>query len=1031
MTSARSAPLSSRIKDCAASGTRTDVRLFCLALLVAAGVSPAFGLNPGLLLTQYVHTSWVRGQNFPLPNVQALSQTPDGFLWLGTTNGLFRFDGVRFTAWESQADEALPSRDIHALRVARGGALWIGTSRGVSYLRGDHLVNYLPKDGLPEGSVVALTEDHTGRLWVSTMGPVSALSSIKNGVVKREAIPAVLPDLSVLALYEDSANRMWIGTNHGLCRLPVEEAPACVSAAAILSITEDSGGNILAADRIAHGVVRLAGNRLETVQERSGTASLAARILAKDHDGNVWVGTLGQGLFRLQAGRMEHLTRRGGLSSDLIQAIFEDREHSLWIGTGNGLDRFRNPKAPRLTTLEGLSGDVITAVCATHDGDLWVGTAGAGLNRVHGAVITSYSLDSGLPASTIVSLHEDAAGRLWVGTTGGLVYRSGDRFVGVRSTVSGSLDRIFAMESDPDGSLWLEDERRGLLKARDGHVWPASIPGTAADQKGIYELRAGVAGTLWIGLFQGGVTAVQHNTATTYLPRDGLASGPVNAIHSDSKGILWVGASGGLSRLRNGIWTTWTSEHGVPEGGIQGIIEDNLGALWLSTGDGLLSVPMASLASMPDGVPGVLGGSRYGVSEGIRLGSSRGMANPRLAKSPDGRLWIATNDGLAMIDPRGLEPNSLPPPVAITRISVDGLRLKANGAMPASFHGRELEIEYTALSLVESENNRFSYLLEGLDPVWRDAGTRRTAIYTNLPPGSYRFVVRACNNDGVWNRTGAELNLLIPPFFYQTWWFRALGVLAPFLAGWGFYLLRERTLRANFEAILQERSRITREVHDTVLQGFAGVVFQLQVAWSQFHSAPELARQKLERALEQADESLREARETLSFMRLSTVEHSTLVEALTLAGKKLTEGTSIQFSTDLTGCSRRLRYDLQSHLYILAREAIYNAVNHARASHIKVVCAYSAYDVVLTVQDDGIGFDLDAISETSQHFGISGMRDRARQIGAALTINSSLGRGTSIVVVVTERDRRDVEAAGTARLSAAAQAKRIVSRCRE
>jgi ligand-binding sensor domain-containing protein/signal transduction histidine kinase len=926
---------------------------------------------------------------------------------LGTLNGLFRFDGVRFTAWDPPAGAALPSQDIRALCLARNGALWIGTSAGVSRWQQTRLVNFTVANHLPSGSVVALHEDRRGRIWASLSGGnSSALVAIQGDIVQRQSLSGAPPDSIVLAMYDDPNGQFWVGTNHGLCRSSVHAGFVCADRrSAVLSIAGDSRGNVLVADRAAHGVVRFAGGKQQAVIQYSGTMAIAPRVLEGDSDGNVWLGTLGQGLFRIQDGRVERYTRRDGLSSDLVEAVFEDRERNLWVGTANGLDRFRNPKAPRLTTIEGLSGDLVTAVCATRNRDVWVGTVGAGLNRVSAHGISTYTLSSGLPSSTVLALQEDAGGKLWVGTTAGLVSGAGNHFYRVRLPPGVSLLRVLALQATADGGMWIADEKEGLFKAREGRVWPVSLTGVPSQTRsqGIYQLLYDHRDTLWIGLFQGGLEAVHANVVTPYPTRAGVASGPVYSIFSAGDGSLWVGTSGGLSRLRSGRWTTWTRDHGVPNGGVQGIIQDDVGALWLASADGLLRVSLASLAAVADGRPKSLDALHYGLGEGIRMGISRGTANPRLTKSGDGRLWIATEDGVAIIDPKALVAQRTPPPVAIERIFVDGTPLPWNSGSPLSFHGREVQLEYTALGLSMPENIRFSYRLEGLDSNWRDAATRRTAIYTNLAPRSYRFLVRARNDDANWSASVAALPFVVAPYFYQTWWFSGLCLIS--LAGTAYLLheLRQRTLRARFELVLQERSRLTREVHDTVLQGFAGVLYQLQGASSQFYSAPELARQKLDRALDQADEALREARETLSFMRLSTIENSTLVDALSVAGKKLTEETSIEFCMHVTGEIRKLRHDLQFNLYILAREAIYNAVNHARPQNITLNVAYSANAIRLTVQDDGVGFDPNALPTDTNHFGLSGMRARAGYIGARLAVTSEPGRGTSIEVSVPAR----------------------------
>jgi signal transduction histidine kinase len=374
------------------------------------------------------------------------------------------------------------------------------------------------------------------------------------------------------------------------------------------------------------------------------------------------------------------------------------------------------------------------------------------------------------------------------------------------------------------------------------------------------------------------------------------------------------------------------------------------------------------------------------------------MMGPRLARSGDGRLWVRTEDGIAVVDPARIRSNPLPPPVVIEQVLVDGRPVEINSASEIAFRGREMQITYTGLSLVVPERVRFHYKLDGLDRTWTDAGTRRNVVYVNLPPRRYRFRVIACNNDGVWNTSGASLAFRLAPYFYQTTWFAVScgGVLA--LLIWGFHLLRVRRLVSRFQLVAQERARVTRELHDSLLQGFSGVVYQLEAAARLFESNPELSKERLEHAINQADQSLGETRRTIMSMRLPALENHTLPEALSVIGAELTKGTHTTFHLTVRGLIRQLGYDVQANIYLIGREAITNAVNHADARRILAQMTYSEKEVRLTVEDDGSGFDLEAAAAKKDHWGVAGMRERANQIGASFTLESAPGRGTKIAV---------------------------------
>jgi len=418
----------------------------------------------------------------------------------------------------------------------------------------------------------------------------------------------------------------------------------------------------------------------------------------------------------------------------------------------------------------------------------------------------------------------------------------------------------------------------------------------------------------------------------------------------------------------------------------------------------MLRLKRTDLSGIPDGMAAPLSFVAYGSSDGIHFANAGRLANPRLVRTLDGRLWISTEDGAATINPAQIRTNTKPPQVVVEQIVVDGKPVEPVGGR-IEFRGREVQLDYAALSLAIPEAVRFKYKLEGFDRDWRDAGTRRQIVYANLSPRTYRFRVTACNEDGVWNPDGATLTFRCQPYFYQTFAFGVLvaGLLA--LALLGAHRFRVRELRSRFQIVLKERSRLMRELHDTVLQGFAGVIYQMEAAARQLDTSPEDSKRRLYRALEQADQSLKEARQALSSMRLSALESNTLPEALAIVGKEIVDGTSIRFDVDVSGTVRQLPYDVEANLYLIAREAVNNAMNHAKSRRILVALVYSPNKVRLSIQDDGVGFDPAAAAQKPNHWGLKGMRERASQIAAEFTVETALGRGTQIDVTVADRPK--------------------------
>jgi signal transduction histidine kinase len=488
---------------------------------------------------------------------------------------------------------------------------------------------------------------------------------------------------------------------------------------------------------------------------------------------------------------------------------------------------------------------------------------------------------------------------------------------------------------------------------------------------------------------------LHEGAAQRYGAGDGLAKGPVRAFYEDAEGAIWVGSGEGLSRFQNSRWTAWTTAQGLPEGGVQSIVEDDIGGIWLLTPTGMLRLPRSSLGAEAKPIVYHL----YGPVEGLRVASSGGMSNPRLARSRDGRLWICTEDGVAAIDPARLKANPIAPPVAIEQVLANGKALDPFSTVETGVRARDLQITYTGISLTDPERVRFRYRLFGWDGGWTDAGSRRTVTYVNLPPRHYRFQVQAANNDGLWNDAGAQIALRVDPYFYQTLWFYALCVTTLLALAWCIHRLRVRRVVMRYQLIAAERTRFSRELHDSLLQGFSGVVYLLEAASRQFEAAPAASKQRLEKALDQADQSLREARQMIASMRIPALENSTLPDALKSTLAPIVGDLPLDYQFEVKGHVRQGPYDVEANCFLIAREAVTNAVNHAEASRIRLELLYTPKELRLTVQDNGVGFTTEAALAKAGHWGFRGMRERARQIGATFTSDSAPGKGCTILVI--------------------------------
>jgi len=963
--------------------------------------APSLGaVNPNLSLRQYLHTSWTQEEGSALPPVQALAQTSDGYLWLGTSKGLIRFDGMRFVEWSPLSGPAPPVSSVAQLYPASAGGLWVATAAGLYRIERGRIARFAESEkSCPV--VSSILQDRTGGLWL--INPCSGVNVLRLIALdgKRETFGTKdgLPDQKLRAILQDRQGQIWVGTDKAVCRWSPGSRADCIQgpALSVSAMAEGVHGELLVADDLKNQVFRLSDGRFSPIGPRIPDSDLTKSMLV-DRDGNIWIGTVGQGLVRVRENRVDRFTRDDGLSANFVTGLIEDHEGDIWVATARGLDRIRDPKAQIYSYANGLSSDYVNTVYGGRDGAIWIGTASGGIDRLVGDQVTVFARPAGLPHATVLATYEDAGGHLWVATLAGVTVRRTGRFPEVLTASGEHLGHVFNIGGDDSGVVWLADSKLGVFAVRGGIARPVSLP--AADSSDIVSLLASRNGEIWLGHQGGGITVVGKNATRHYDARDGLAGGLVRTLYQDRDGKMWAGTGGGLSRFCNSRWTRWTTAQGMPEGQIQGIVEDEADGLWLLTPGGVLRLSLSSM----DPPAKTLQFALYGPAEGLRLGSS--MTNPRLSRSRDGRIWVSTEDGVAAIDPARLKENPVAPPVVIEQVIADGRNYDPALRGEIAFRGHDLQIVYTGISLMVPERVRFRYQLEGADTKWTDAGTRRNVAYMNLPPAHYRFHVIACNNDGLWNNDGAGFALRVDPYFYQTKWFAFLCLASITLIVWSAHRLNVRRVVSRVQLIAAERVRFSRELHDSLLQGFSGVVFLLEAAERLFETAPERAKQQLDRAVEQADQSLREAREMIASLRIPALENSSLADALRATATHMATGMPVDLQFEIKGRAQQGPYNVEANLFLLAREAVTNALQHAEAKHIRLELCYTPKELRLTVEDDGIGFDPDRAVEKSGHWGFRGMRERARLIGARFRVDSAPGRGTTIEVDVAAASKK-------------------------
>jgi ligand-binding sensor domain-containing protein/signal transduction histidine kinase len=1023
--------------------------VFGLALLSSAAASLA--LDPHQALRHYGYQSWQTDSGLPQNTVHAVLQTGDGYLWIGTEAGLVRFDSTQFKTFTHKDTPQLGSNLIYSLMQDRAGALWIGTSNGITRNR-DHAFESFPaSDTALNSAVWSIHQDRSGHIWILTAGGlgfydgnrfvavaglpplnedstmvdapdgslwIGTMEGLRRASAGSRQFLAAGPPAAIQALAIDANGRAWAGTAGGveICSssncspLALTQQPSSEAEHNIHALAFDAQGKVwIGTDA---GLLSYDGKQFSRWTASDGLPSDRINLLFGDREGALWIGTAG-GIARLFAGKIEAFTPRAGFSSNLALAMAEDREGSLWIGTeSGGLDILRDRKFTTYAAEDGISDDHIRAVYQDRAGTVWLGTSGGGLDRYgldreNENGFTALTTADGLSSNIVLSIAGAPNGDLWLGTPDGLD-RIHDGKVSVFTSADGLADDfVRSIYFDNQGTAWI-GTRRGLSQWKDGRFTTyTALDGLGSDLVGaILQANNGESrdGSLWISTL-GGLTHLSHGVFHNYTEKDGLSNRVVTALHEDSDGTLWIGTNGGgLCRMRAGKIQAVTPQIANLPANVYSILEDAEGNLWLSSNSGIDRVNRMALNRALDGDARNVPVDEYGVADGMKISEASSGGHPAAWRLQDGSLWFATLKGIATVDPAHLAMNHIPPLMSIEQLSVDDEPQKASSVVTISPGRRRLAFEYAALSFVAPQKVRFQYKLDGFDHDWVDAGVRRTAYYTNLPPGRYTFQVKACNNDGVWSLQPASLSLRLQPYFYQTVWFYLLLALAVALLWYGIYLWRLRQVESRFQVVLSERNRIAREIHDTLAQGFVAVSVQLQVASRLLGSAPAAAEQHLAQAQDLVRTGLDDARRAIWELRSQGAQESDFASKLIQVANRLTESSPIEAKVRVHGTYRPLSARTEDQLLRIAQEAVTNAVRHAQPAHIDIQLRFAEKNIELIVEDDGHGFAGEAPSMHEGHYGLTGMKERAQQIGGNLTVSSKAGEGTRIQVEIPQKN---------------------------
>ncbi len=790
----------------------------CVLALGLCSVSYAqAALDPAKAITQYTQGFWSAEAGLPQNSVIAIAQTPDGYIWIATEEGLARFDGVRFTIFDKQNTPNLQSNEISALLVDREKNLWIGTDAGLSRFNDGNFTSYTTRDGLSNDAISSLYQDSRGILWIGTDG--GGLNTFSNGRFKAYTTKDGLPNDAVFSICEDQDGSLWIGTHAGLAHFRNDRFTSYTTKDGLLSdyvksVLLSRGGDLWIATS-GGGLSRFRGGGFRNFTTRDGLSSNTVLSLCEDAAGSLWVGTADGGLDRFRDGKFSSLTIKQGLSADRVLSVFQDIEGNLWVGTVGGLNRLHDGAFTTFGAAEGLSSDEARPVYEDPQGAIWVGT-NAGLNRLKDGKVTVYTTKNGLSDNAVYSLTGDRHGILWIGTRKGLNRLKDGRFTRISSEHGLSNDIVLSTLVDQTGNLWV-GTRAGLSRF-DGARFTTYTTQDGLSNDYVLSLYQDQEGVLWIGTGGGGLNRFKEGRFTAYATAAGLSNNFICAIYGEPDGTLWLGTrGGGLDRFKNGRFTKYSTREGLFDDAVFQILPDERGNLWMSSNKGVFSVSEERLNAFAEGRANFIKSIPYGVADGMRSNECNGAFQPAGWRTRDGRLLFPTMKGLVIVDPSQLKTTAVAPPVLLERVTVDGKASDFRKPIRVLPNKGALEFEFTAPTQVSSESVHFKYMLQGFDRDWVDAGTRRVAYYTNILPGNYLFRVIARNKEGIWSAQGAAVGITLLPHFYQTHGFESICSLLTIALCAGGYRLRIRQLKSREEKLISLVDERTRELKEASL----------------------------------------------------------------------------------------------------------------------------------------------------------------------------------------------------------------------
>jgi signal transduction histidine kinase/ligand-binding sensor domain-containing protein len=1016
---------------------------FTLVLCLCLGYISVWG--------QYRIDQWTADDGLPQNSVYGIIQTRDGYLWLATVDGLARFDGVQFSAFNKGNSPGIANNRFISLFEDASHDLWAGTEEsGIVRFSGGRFEYFGAEQGVPRSVSWIESDQRDGAIFHGLnktihfrdgkFSPFDERSTFWTSRAKLSPTVKIVCRVNVVKRFSECfVNGQWSSFSladgspqEKFILVDQEIAPDGSPHARIVSAAQEANGTVwlITADG---RVARAENGRVTRIfDERDGLPKyplflmIGSRLalVAKDANDALW-------LIDLPSLQKELLLKKaaGAFPLDKLEFLstYADGEGNLWFGTSrDGLFRARKQIITPYSEAEGITNKTVYPVYQDKAGAIWVGASEGLYKRENDRFVYIESTDNFL----VNAIGEDAAGRLLIGNFGALYVQDNNEFVPFEHEKIPSIGYVYSIYTDREKALWIGGAD-GLRRFKDGVLTNFSIADGLAgnDVKVIIEARSG---GLWVGTYDG-LTRFENGRLTSWREVDGLPSRTVRALYEDADGTLWIGSyDGGLARFKDGKFTRYNMKAGLPNDGAFQILEDNNRNFWISSNRGIYRVSKDELNDFADGKITRLNSISYGKSDGMLNAECNGGRSPAGIRADDGRLWFPTMDGLAVIDPREIKVNSQPPPVVIESVRIDNadsefdhLEVAAEKVDTAKRNPRSgvqiepsqqnFEIQYTALSFINSENLRFKYKLEGLDDEWVDAGTRRQAYFSHVPPGNYTFRVIAANSDNVWNTEGALLEIVVLPPFYQTWWFITLTLIAIGLLG--FLLFRQRVRKINLKHVAelafsrrlidsqeQERKRFAAEMHDGIGQSLVIIKNRARLSLKQ-SDQKEAMLDHLENISETASHAIHEAKEIAFNLRPHLLDRLGLTKTIESMLGKVFGASDTRFEAEIDIIDGLLEKDSEILLYRIVQECASNVVKHSHAERAIIRIEHNEHNLVVTITDNGRGFvPMTRGNDLSKRsFGLVGIAERTRLLGGKLDIQSEPGKGTTISIIIDLR----------------------------